>query len=391
MTPPAPPAKKRIEFIDLLRGWAVIVMIQTHIFNSTLRPEIMESVLYDVIKFIDGLVAPTFLFASGMAYAVATRRKVNDYLSFGTPLLRQIGRLSFILLIAYLLHVPRFNYHHLRYEAGATAWQIFWQSDVLQCIAVTLLLLQALLLILRSEQLLYRVVLVCSVGIVFATPIMWGIDFWQFWPVPLASFMNGLHYSIFPLFPWAAFLFAGALTGRYYLHAKDGETAGVSGAVDAWMKRTAGAAGGLILVSFAFHPIARLIYPVYDYWGFSPSFFMLRLGIVLMIMGGMYLAEKRWTVAPSSVITLMGRESLLVYASHLFLIYGRYSGTTFTEIVKHSFGYPEAVAATTGLLLLMLALAYAWSNVKKGPPALKWGIEGAILLGFALFFYYGPN
>ena len=28
--------RKRIEFIDLLRGWAVIVMIETHVFNATL-------------------------------------------------------------------------------------------------------------------------------------------------------------------------------------------------------------------------------------------------------------------------------------------------------------------------------------------------------------------
>jgi hypothetical protein len=247
------------------------------------------------------------------------------------------------------------------------------------------------LLVLRSEQLLYRVVLVLTVGIVFFTPVMWGIDFWQFWPVPMASFMNGLHYSIFPLFPWAAFLTAGGLTGRYYLKAKDGEVSGASGAVDAWMKRALIAAGALILVSFAFHPAAKLIYPVYDYWRFSPSFFMLRLGIVLIIMGGMFLAEKKGAVSPSSVITLMGRESLLVYASHLFLIYGRYSGTTFTETVKHSFGYPEAVAVTIGLLLLMLGLAFAWSRVKKGPPALKWVVEGAVLAGFVLFFFYGPN
>jgi uncharacterized membrane protein len=391
MTSPAPQAKKRIAFIDLLRGWAVMVMIQTHIFNSTLRPDIMESVVYDVIKFIDGIVAPTFLFASGMAYAVATRRKMKDYLAFGTPLVRQFVRLSFILLIAYLLHVPRFNYYHLRYEAGTTAWEIFWQSDVLHCIAVSLLLLQLLLLVLRSEKLLYRVILGLTVGIVFSTPIMWGIDFWQFWAVPIASFMNGLHYSIFPLFPWAAFLFAGALTGRYYLLAKDSESSGASGAVDAWMKRASMAAAGLILASFAFHPVARLIYPVYDYWRFSPSFFMLRLGIVLIIMGGMYLAEKTRGVSPSSIITLMGRESLLVYASHLFLIYGRYGGTTFTETVKHAFGYPEALAVTIGLLLLMLGLAFAWSKIKKSPPMVKWGVQGAIFAGFVLFFFYGPN
>jgi uncharacterized membrane protein len=99
--------KKRIEFIDLLRGWAVIVMIQTHVFNATLTPGLTETGFFQVLRFIDGLVAPSFLFASGMAYAVTTRRKINDYLSFGPPLFRQFGRLLFVMLIGYGLHLPK--------------------------------------------------------------------------------------------------------------------------------------------------------------------------------------------------------------------------------------------------------------------------------------------
>ncbi len=150
-----PLKKKRIEFIDLLRGWAVIVMIQTHVFNATLIPALTQNGFFDFVRFIDGLVAPSFLFASGMAYAVTTRRKINDYLSFGTPLFKQFGRLLFVLLIGYGLHIPKFNYYHLRYEAGALAWQAFWQVDVLQCIAISLMFLQVMLLILRSERRLY--------------------------------------------------------------------------------------------------------------------------------------------------------------------------------------------------------------------------------------------
>ena len=58
------PPRKRIEYIDLLRGWAVIVMIQTHVFNAVLRPEITTTASFQWLKFVDGLVAPSFLFAS---------------------------------------------------------------------------------------------------------------------------------------------------------------------------------------------------------------------------------------------------------------------------------------------------------------------------------------
>lgn len=385
-----PSPKKRIEFIDLLRGWAVIVMVETHVFNATLPPSITESPFFQIIRFIDGLVAPAFLFASGMAYAVTTRRKMQDYLSFGTPLLRQVGRLLFILLIGYSLHIPTFNYYHLRYEEGPLAWQTFWQSDILQCIAVSLLFLQAMLLILRSEARLYRTMIPVTAFVVLASPLVWGTDYWNFMPVPLASFLNGLHYSLFPLFPWSAFLFAGALSGYYYLRARDAQGS-TPEAVPAMMKRSVYVAFALVAVSFLLHPVAAALYPTYDYWKFSPSFWLLRLGLVMLLCAGMYFYEKRAGVSARSVVALMGRESLLVYATHLLLVYGKFGYFTFTDRVNRSFSYGEAILTTLVLLGLMYALALAWSAIKASPPPWKRLVQGVVMACFVLVFFFGPN
>jgi len=383
-------AKRRIEFIDLLRGWAVIVMVETHVFNATLSGDLTDSPFFQVLKFINGLVAPSFLFASGMAYAVTTRRKINEYLSFGWPLFRQIGRLLFIMLIGYSLHIPKFNYYHLRYETGEVAWQVFWQADVLQCIAVSLLFLQAALVILRTERRLYRAMIGVTVAIVAATPVIWGIDFWAVMPVPLAAYMNGLHTSLFPIFPWSSFLFAGAITGYFYLRARDraGEQP-EQDPVGRMMKTGVVWAAGLIVVSFLLHPLAAAVYPTYDYWKFSPSFTILRIGIVLLLCAGMYLAERTKGVSPSSFVTLMGRESLLVYATHLLLVYGKFGTFTFAESVGNSFGYFQAILTTAILLGLMYALAYAWGRIKRGPLNVKYTVQAVVLAGFILVFFFG--
>jgi uncharacterized membrane protein len=387
-----PPPKKRIEFIDLLRGWAVIVMIETHVFNATLVPELTGSSFFQVLKFINGLVAPSFLFASGMAYAVTTRRKMNDYLSFGWPLFRQIGRLLFIMLIGYSLHIPKFNYAHLRYDAGATAWEMFWQADVLQCIAVSLLFLQVMLLLTRSEVRLYRIVTVVAAGIVLATPVMWGIDFRGAVPPPLAAYLNGREYSLFPLFPWSAFLFAGAIAGHLYLRAKDrAGNAGAGEPVGVMMAHAVRIGFGFIAVSFLLHPLAALVYPYYEYWRISPSFFLLRLGIVLVLCAGLFLYERKKSVSARSFVALMGRESLLVYATHLLLVYGKFGSFTFTDRVGGTFGYGEAIVTTLVLLGLMYVLALAWSRLKAGPEGVKRAVQLAILACFALVFFYGPR
>lgn len=385
----APAGKRagRVGFVDLLRGLAVMVMIQTHVFNATLRSEILESTLFEIIRFIDGLVAPAFLFASGLAYAITTRRKINDYLAFGPPLFKQLGRLLLILLIGYMLHIPRFNYHHLMHDAASEAWEKFWQADVLHCIAVSLLLMQMLLLILRSEKRLYRAVLWMAAGVCFLTPLMWSANWWNFLPIPIASYLNGMYYSLFPLFPWSFFIFAGALTGHYYVGARSG---GVPGAEKAIMRRAAIWGAGMIVVSFPLHPLAEAAYPIYDYWHLSPSFLLLRLGLVLLICGGLFAYEQRKGVSASSVVALFGRESLIVYVTHLTILYGEFTGRSLANRFGGSFGYGEALAGTLGLAVLMYVLALGWGKIKRGPAKTKYAVEVVFVAICVLFFFFGP-
>ena len=381
-------ASKRIEFIDLLRGWAVIVMIETHVMNATLTQETMAGDVFQFLKFLNGLVAPSFLFASGLAYAVTARRKMSDYLSFGAPLFKQVGRLIFILALGYALHLPKFNFTHLLHTAGERAWQVFFQADVLQCIAVSLLIMQVLLLLLKNERRLYFTVAGLSLLIVVTSPYIWGIDFWHYLPIPIAEYFNGLHFSLFPLFPWSAFLFAGAVTGYFYLRAKDLAT---EEGEPPMMKRIAWVALGIVAISFALEPFAASIYPTYNYWRFSPSFFLLRLGLVLLLCSGMFFFERLKGVSSGSPVTLIGRESLLVYATHLLLIYGNFGSFNFRDRVNHTYGYGEALIATGVLLILMYLLARIWNQIKRGSPKLKLAINYVTLASFLGVFFFGPG
>jgi uncharacterized membrane protein len=385
------PPSKRLAFIDLLRGWAVIVMIETHMLNATIIPEVRDTTLFGVINFLNGLVAPSFLFASGMAYAVTTRRKIGSYLSFGYPLFQQLGRLVFVLLIGYGLHLPKFQLYRITHDVEPQEWLVFFQSDILHCIAVSLLLLQFLLLLLRTERRLYRAAAVLAVAMLFATPVMWGYDFLAVFPAPIAAYMNGLHSSLFPLFPWAVFLFAGAIAGHLFAEgrAAAGETNAEAFATAA-LRRFLLAGGWLVIVSVPLLALAW-VYPTYDYWRFSPSYVVLRIGIVLLLCGVMYWFETRKGVAAASPVTLIGRESLLVYAMHLLLIYGKFSGFNFRERVHHTFGYGEVVLWSIILMLLMYGLALLWERIKSKGEVWRRGVQIVTLIFLALLFVYGPG
>jgi hypothetical protein len=91
------------------------------------------------------------------------------------------------------------------------------------------------------------------------------------------------------------------------------------------------------------------LYPTYDYWHTSPNFFLMRCGILLIILFCVY-AWCRWGLAQMgfSPIIQLGKTSLLVYWVHIEFVYGRLS-----ILPKHQC---SVVQATAGLLIIFLSM-----------------------------------
>src|SRR5579872_6893470 len=103
------PVKSRLEFIDLLRGWAVVVMIETHVINALLAQSYRDSSWFPYLDFANGLVAPSFLFCAGCGLWISLGRRWDDYLALRKPLWVYFRRLGWILGIGYALHLPNFS------------------------------------------------------------------------------------------------------------------------------------------------------------------------------------------------------------------------------------------------------------------------------------------
>lgn len=364
-------------------------MIETHVVNATLAEPLRGGDFFPVLNFLNGLVAPSFLFASGMAFAVTTRRKLLDYLGFGPQLVRQVGRLLMILAVGYILHLPTFSFTRLLQGETERAWLVFTQSDVLQCIAVTLLILQLILLAVRTERRLVAASGLLATIVVAVSPLLWKTDFHTVIHPLLAAYLNGLHYSLFPLFPWSAFIMLGVVAGFLYSRMKEGE--GERDGEAAFMRRSAWMGAGLVPLALLAQPLLSPLYATEYYGRTGPGFVALRVGIVLLLLAAMVLFERRRGVSTSSPVTLVGRESLLVYATHLLLIYGTFGSFNFRKMVARSFGYGEAILASIALLLLMYGLALAWATLKRKRPDLRRPVTLAVLGLFVLAFFLSPG
>jgi OpgC protein len=128
---------------------------------------------------------------------------------------------------------------------------------------------------------------------------------------------------------------------------------------------------GSVLIEFArwLDAQPRQLYAVYDYWHTSPSFFLIRVGMLLVILSAAY-AWCRWGAGQwgFSPLIQLGQASLLVYWVHIEFVYGRVS-----ILPKHRMGIGGASVGLLVISLAMLALAYARTRTKgRGVEVLAW-------------------
>jgi len=107
------------------------------------------------------------------------------------------------------------------------------------------------------------------------------------------------------------------------------------------------------------------IYPVYDFWHTSPNFFLIRLGMLLVILAAGH-AWCRWVIGERgaaqwgfSPLIQLGQASLLVYWVHIEFVYGRFS-----ILPKRAVGARTASLGLLVIFLAMLALAYVRTHAK---------------------------
>jgi hypothetical protein len=353
-------------------------MIETHVMNALLLPAVKLETPFKILTFVNGLVAPSFLFCAGLAFAVSFHRKWSEYVSAGKTFWRYAVRMVFILGVAYSLHLPFFSLSRMRALPDEQAWIPFFQVDILQVIAVTLLLMAVLTLIARKEVFFYLAIAGLSLGIIFSSPPVRELDYSQV-SIWLRPYFTMQYRSQFPLFPWAAFLMGGALVGYYFLRAHErGNDALI-------MKRLTVAAAVMIAASLVAEILPFTVYPHHDFWRASPEFFFVRLSIIILVLALLW--RLTWKKVSSSVVILtLGQESLLVYTVHLLVVYGYTYEFSFVRLFGPELNYVQCLGLFAGLTIAMVGMAFVWHRMKRWNMRIAKIVQTAVLAGIVLTF-----
>jgi uncharacterized membrane protein len=340
----AEPSKKRIAYIDWMRGLACLLMFQTHCYDSWLGGSARNSKFIGWSQLLGTLPAPLFLFLAGVSFALVTDRMRVKGASPNEIAMTTIRRGAEIFALGVLFRVQEYVF-----GLPWSPWTDLLRVDILNTIGFSMMLMGIVCRLARTRAGNIVLAVATTLAIALATPPLWTTWRPRWLPWFLESYVNGVHTFgvpqawLFPVFPWTGFAFAGLAAGFFlftdWARQREAQAIALLGV------------GGAALYYFALWLDARpvQIYSVYDFWHSSPNFFLARVGILLAIVLASY-AWCRWGPGEwgFSPLVQLGQASLLVYWVHIEFVYGRFSILT-----KHQQSIPSA---TFGLLVIFIAM-----------------------------------
>jgi uncharacterized membrane protein len=361
---PSKPGHARLAYIDWMRGLACIFMFQTHCYDSWLSPEARKGKLLYWSQLGGTMPAPTFLFLAGFSFAFVTirlRRKGAD------P--NQVARQTILHGAEVLGFGFLFRLQEFILGWGWAPWTDLLRVDVLNIIGVSMILMGVVVRVsvgrsvagslsagdfaeLARKRNAWAGAAVC-LAVALLTPLLYTVWRPRWLPWPLESYVNGVHTFnapqpwLFPVFPWAGFAFLGLATGFVIL-------SDWARTREAQVLTCVGVAGlALIAAARAFeassYRLPLALDPVHDFWHTSLTFFLIRVGMLLVILWFSYLwCVGGWGQRGFSPLIQLGQTSLLVYWVHIEFVYGKFS-----ILPKRA---SSALAATLGLFTIFAAM-----------------------------------
>jgi uncharacterized membrane protein len=326
----------RRAYVDWARGIAVLLMIEAHTLDAwtSLKPVVRRTIAFRDATVLGGFAAPMFLWLAGLAVVLAATRAAERTGSRRAAVAMICRRGLEIFVLAFLFRIQGFIV-----TPGSSPMNLF-RVDILNIMGPAIV--GAGLVWGSTRNTAARVCAYAAIAAVIAmtTPLVRasaGVDAWPLWLQwqvrPFGEF------TTFTLFPWAAFVFAGGAVGVLIAAARQPRE-------ERRLHAILGACGA-VLIAAGFYTAARpSIYAASSFWTTSPTWFAIRLGILMLALTMVYgceriiaavtrpatppppapvIAATDSPAAPAAAVdplARLGRNSLFIYWIHVELVYG---------------------------------------------------------------------
>ncbi len=340
----------RLFFIDAVRAFAIIMMLQGHFVDTLLAVEYRDesNIIFQVWKYFRGITAPTFYTISGIIFTYLLMRSKKN----GTSNLRikkGITRGLMLIAIGYTLRAPVFDWFKGVFK------DYFLIVDVLQCIGLSLLITVLLYLATFKKSAVFSLIMFCLASTVFlCEPLYRSLDL-NDTPLFIANYFTKSNGSVFTIIPWFGYTAYGAFIATLFygfLEKPRFKIALITGLIvigtafvwkSSWLFN-------YIYLQTDFELLKKVAY--YNY-------LFTRLGNVLILLGLFYLFER---YLKQTLILKIGQKTLSIYVIHFVIIYGSITGMGLHQIIGKTLNPYQAVLGA--LLFVSTVCALSLYRVK---------------------------
>ncbi len=345
---------KRIVFIDLMRAYAILMMVQGHLVGALLAPRYRndENLFYFIWHYMTGITAPVFFFASGTVFAYLLRKQEEKGRGFKNPRVKKgFIRTLMLLGIGWLLQVNSSFYEFFAaFDTSYLDW--FIVSHVLHVIGIAISIIVLLYLpFAKSDFPLFTVFILAGNCFFLFYPDFVQTDFNKIMPRFFANFFTKDNGSVFTIVPWTGFSLLGASFGLILYRYKKL----MNSSFFFLMFITA----GIILSWFSGH-FLNFFYYLTEWdnllYLYENNFLYYRLGQVLIVGGLLGIIARTVKIPP--IITKIGSETLTIYFLHAVIIYGSITTYGLSQHFGKTLGPWECIFLALTVEVLMILAAY---------------------------------
>ena len=309
----------RLIFIDIIRAFAICMMLEGHFIDGLLAPEYRDenNLFYATWHYIRGMTAPVFFTVSGFIFTYLLIKEQNPAKMGWNHVRVQKGvrRGINLIIIAYLLRANIFNL----FTPGYTDMN-FRRVDVLHCIGLSLLFLIAFYLLTyrRKNRLRMSIMLLGTTFVAFFFEPIYSHLTYEYLPMALANYFTKENGSVFTIFPWFGYASLGGFMG--FLFYKNRENPHLyRNMIICYILL------GVILITFPYWmgKIADTL-QIHSLQLIAHGDYLIkRIGNVLLFFALFMILRH---VITSPTLQKIGQNTLSIYVIHYIILYGSFTG-----------------------------------------------------------------
>ena len=349
----------RLYFIDAIRAWAILMMLQGHFVAALLSDSYrnMDNQLYVVWNYFRGITAPVFFTVSGFIFTLLLIRNFDQ--GWLNPRVKKgIKRGLQLIAIGYILQIRFFRL--IKGEIN-DSYNIV---HVLQCLGLSVILIVLLYLCFYKTKKEVLAIFLCLITVLLfvfkSRYVQWN---YSFLPEFIANYFVKANGSVFTIVPWFGYTSFGGFLSVFFLNYTT-----KSNFYRNTILITVFLLGCILIINS--YGMIKNLYVITGFNFFNEalqdSYLFEHLGVVLLIFAFFMLFGK---YCNRQIILRIGQKTLPIYILHSMVLYGSISGFGLSRFFYHSLSFvPVFIGAICFVVLISGTILIFY---KKSPKSIE--------------------